>query len=194
MTGCLPPHIMPPLSERPPVHAPPPVSVSKPKPQFAKLDSSKAVNKAIAQARGWPTSDAPPPPEVLAAAAAATAPQPAPPPPASATQPTAAAAAPGRSRPGGGPVKFGTRYNSFETIDENAMQMQTTIPPAPLARFDSSDPSAATSSPVVLGPVSKADPTSDAPAPASTAPPPPKPAIPTRYNSSTHLDKALGRS
>merc|ERR1711865_1092451 len=67
-----------------------------PPPAFKKLDSSQHVSKAVALSRGWPTSHEPPP-ELT-----------------SHEQPVAASSAPPAPR-----VKFGTRYNSFESIDEN---------------------------------------------------------------------------
>jgi len=94
-------------------------------PAYLKLDSSQRLDKAYAQSRGWPTSTELPPdfadPRAAAAAPDGAAPSSA----ANAAAATSAAEAShatsstscssGKLQP---PVKFGVRYNSFESIDE----------------------------------------------------------------------------
>lgn len=126
-------------------------------PSLKKLDSSQRVDKAVALQRGWPTTHEPPP-----NVSQPTNTQPAP----DNTQPAASSTRPAASsgRPARTPVKFGVRYNSFESIDENVLP--TTA--------DNTSTLAENKSTAV-------------PASAELV----RPSLPARYDSSQRLNKAL---
>lgn len=161
---------------------PPPVSMERPvPPAFTKLDSSQHVSKAVSLARGWPIEAEAPPTGAFAAVPVVAE-------PAARVDGEAASAAvssaAARRQGYGQQVKFGTRYNSFESIDENLLAAP------PPARFDSTE--APASSPIVLGSVAQSHAACNGQV-EDAGPELIRPPFPKRYDSSSHFDKALAQ-